>query len=336
MTTAEQRPGTERLPAPPPAPRGRAWRDRLPELVGAIGAALVAAAIVGFLASQWELFSEVEKAMVLGAAAAGLTVAGLWADTVRRPLELVVGLCWVTATLLVGAAVTLAGAAGTGQPDRIVIGGAGVAAAAHATFLLVRRPSSTLQQGALFTALLYAIGPPGTAVADRWDASRLETLLADPLWGLFDPSYTVDAFAFTGVGYLLVGVGWAVLATRLAGRAQRLARLLAIVATAAAALQLNVLDSPVGPVAALAVVLGFLICGLVAGNAALLTAGTAGCLIAGVRVLGALFSGAALVTVPVFAGGLAMLAWAFRAMRHRHRGAQGAPPPAGAGPTPRS
>lgn len=317
--TAPPMPPAERLPAPPP-PR-RYWRERLPELVGFVGAALVTVAIIGFLTAQWELLRDVEKAMVLGAAAAGLTAAGLWADAVRRPLEFVVGLCWVTATLLVAAAVTLAGAAGAGQPDRIVIAGAGLAAAVHAGLLLARRPSSTLQQGALFVALLYAIGPPGTAIADLWDWTRVETLIIDPLWGLFDPSHTVDAFAITGAGYLAVAVLWAVLATRLEGRAQRLGNVLAFTAAAAAGPQLNVLSSPVGAVAALGVVIAFLIVGLVAEKPLLVTAGAMGCLVAGVRVLAALFSGAALVTVLVFAGGLVMLAWAFHAMRSRRASA---------------
>ena len=314
MNTTEHLPQAGYLPAPPPPP---SRRERLPEIVGLIGAGLVAAAIVGFLTARWEFFSDVEKAMVLGSAAAGLTVAGLWADTGRRHLELVVGLCWATATLLVGAAVTLTGAVVAGQPDRIVIASAGLAAAVHAGSLLARRPASTLQQGALFGALVYAIGPPGTAVVDVWDWSRAGTLLVDPVWGLFDPSYTVDAFALTGALYLVLGVAWLGLATRLGGRAQQVARALGVAAAAAAALQLNVLASPVGAVVALAVVLAFLVAGLLAGNPALLTVGTVGCLIAGTRVLAALFDGAAAVTILVFAGGLVMLAWAFRAMRRR-------------------
>lgn len=314
MNLTEQLPNAGRLPAPPP-PTSR--RERLPEIVGLIGAGLVAAAVIGFLTARWEFFSDVEKAMVLGAAAAGLTAAGLWADAGRRPLELVVGLCWATGTLLVVAAVTLWGAVVAGQPDRIVIASAGLAAAVHAGSLLARRPASTLQQGALFGALVYAIGPPGTALADVWDSSRVWTLLVDPVWGLVDPSYTVDAFALTGALHLVLGVAWLGLAARLAGRAQQVARVLGLTAAAAAALQLNVLASPVGAVAALAVVIAFLIAGLLVGNPALLTAGTIGCLIAGTRVLAALFDGTAVVTILVFAGGLLMLAWAFRAMRRR-------------------
>lgn len=321
MNATEHLPRAAHLPAPPPPP---SRRERLPEIVGLIGAGLVAAAVIGFLTARWEFFNDVEKAMVLATAAAGLTVAGLWADARRRPLELVVGLCWATATLLVVAAVTLSGAVAAGQPHRIVIATAGLAAAVHAGSLLARRPASTLQQGALFGALLYAIGPPGTAVADVWDWPRVWTLLVDPVWGLFDPSYTVDAFALTGGAHLALGVAWLGLATRLAGRAQQMARVLGVTAAAAAALQLNVLASPVGAVAALGVVIAFLVAGLLAGNPALLTVGTMGCLVAGTRVLAALFDGAAVVTILVFAGGLAMLAWAFRGMRRR-RGASDRP-----------
>jgi hypothetical protein len=303
-------------PVPQP-PERRAWRDRLPEIIATIGASLVALAVTGFLSSTWEHITDIQKAMVLGTAAAGLTAVGVWADAARRPLELVVGLCWATATLLVAAAVTLAGFSLAGGVDRLAIAAGGVAGAAHAGLLLARRPSSLLQQTSLFAALLFAAGPPGTALDERWSWDHVGTLLFDPLLGLFDPSHTVDAFAVTGVAYFAVAAAWVALAGALHGRARTLAKTIAVSAAALAALQLNVLSAPVGAVGALAIVLAFLVYGLVADDAGLVTAGAIGSLVAGVRVLAALFSGAALVTLLVFAGGLAMLAWAFAAMRRR-------------------
>jgi hypothetical protein len=311
--------GTATASPVPEPPERRVWRDRLPEIIATIGATLVALAVTGFLSSTWEHISEVQKAMVLGAAAAGLTVVGLWADAARRPLELVVSLCWATATLLTASAVTLAGFSLGGELDRAAIATGGLAGAAHAALLLARRPSSLLQQTSLFAALLFAAGPPGTALSERWSWDHVGTLLYDPLVGLFDPSHTVDAFAVTGIAYFVIAAAWVALAGVMHGRARLLSKSFAVTAATFAALQLNVLAAPVGAVGALAIVLAFLVYGLIADDAGLVTAGAIGCLVAGVRVLAALFSGAVLVTLVVFAGGLAMLGWAFWSMRHRAR-----------------
>lgn len=310
---------------PPPVPddarreRGRPWRERLPELVALIGAGLVALAITGFLSSTWEAFSDVQKASVLGAAAAALTAAGLFADRDRaNRFEFVVGVFWSTATLLVAAAVTLASAATWPGIGRITIGAGGVAALAHAAVLWRRRPQSVAQQVATLGAALYAIGPFGTALADRFTWDQV-LLLGKPVWGLTDPSVTSDAFLITGIAHLTVGALWLGLARLLPSRAARTAQVLGTVVLGFAALELNVLTSPVGAVLALAVVLGYLLYGLVTDDAALTVTGVVGTLIAGIRVLVALFSGQMLVTVLVFTGGLGMLAWAFAQMRRRQQ-----------------
>lgn len=311
---------------PPPPPRGaprdttpppRSLRERLPEVVATIGATLVALAVVGFLTSTWEQISQIEKAMVLGATAAGLTAAGIVADRSRRELfEYVVGISWATASLLVAAAVTLAASTTWPGYGRLTIAAGGVAALIHAAALWSRRRDSIVQQVSLFAAAVYAAGPFGTSIHDRFRLDDLETLFY-PVAGFADPTLSSDVFLLTGLAHLAIAAAWVALAARLSGRAAGVAKSIAILTAGFAALELNVLTGSVGAVAALAVVIGFLIYGLLAEDTALVVASAIGGLAAGVRVLVAVFTGKELVTLLVLAGGLAMLAWAYMAMKQR-------------------
>ena len=322
-TYATQQPSSA---PPPPPPRGeprdstpppRPWRERIPEIVATIGASLVALAVVGFLSSTWEDITQVEKAMVLGATAAGLTAAGVIADrSTRDVLEYVVGITWSTASLLVAASVTLAASTTWPGYGRLTIAAGGVAALIHAVVLWNRRRDSILQQVTVFAAAVYAAGPFGTSVHDRFRIDDLETLFF-PLAGFADPTFSSEAFLLTGIFHLLIAVAWAGLASQLSGRAAHVAKGVAIFTAAFAALELNVLAGSVGAVAALAVVIGFLIYGLVVEDTALVVASAIGGIAAGVRVLVAVFSGKELVTLLVLAGGIAMLAWAYVAMKQR-------------------
>lgn len=307
-------------PVPGATPPQQRWRERMPELVALIGASLVALAVTGFLSSAWDAFTDVQKASVLGAAAAALTATGLLADRDRaRRFEFVVGVFWATATLLVAAAVTLAGAATWPGAGRLTIAAGGLVALAHAAVLWRRRPASIVQQVATLAAAVYAAGPFGSTLSDRFTWEQV-ALIGKPLLGLTDPSVTSDAFLVTGLAHLLLGALWLAGARLLPSRAAATAQGLGTILLGFAALELNVLTSPVGAVAALAVVLGYLLYGLVSDDPALTVAGVVGTLIAGIRVLSALFSGQMLVTVLVFTGGLGMLGWAFHQMRRRQRG----------------
>lgn len=296
-------------------------RERMPELVATIGATLVALAVGGFLASTWDQISQVQKSMILGAAAVGLTVAGLWADRDGRGrlFDAVTGIAWATATLLTAAAVTLAASTTWPGYGRATIAAGGVAAAVHALVLWRRRPESITQQVALFLSAMFAAGPFGTALSDRFEWHDL-LLLGEPLIGLSDPTFASDAFLLTGLAHLGIGALWLGLGHVLRAGPANAARVIGTLTVGFAALELNVLTSPVGAVAALAVVLGYLLYGVWSGVTALVVAGGIGALIAGARVLAALFSGQVTVTLLVFSGGLAMLAWAFRQSRRRRDG----------------
>ena len=297
-----------------PAQSGN-WRDRLPELVASIGAILVGLAVTGFLASTWTTISQGEKALALAVAATVLTVAGLWADRASR-LEPVLGACWAAATVAVAGSARLAGGELLGTQTRAAIAVAGLVGAAHAAALLWRRRDSLLQQSVLFGTLVYAAGPPGGDVQAAWSVKAIGRLIGEPLLGLFDVTYTSAAFLLSGTALLAVGVVWLALARSLTGRAGMLAKSLAVLALGFAALQLQVVG-PVGAVAALAIVIAFLVYGVASDGAGLLAAGVTGCVLAGIRVLMAVFSGKALATSLVFAGGLAMLGWALVAVRRR-------------------
>lgn len=293
----------------------RPWRERVPELVAGIGATLVVVAVSGFLASTWAGFGPLEKALALATAAAVLTVAGLWADRADR-LEPVIGACWAAATALTVGAGHLAGHVALPDAGRVAIAVAGLGGAVLAGVLLSRRRESLVLQWAAFAALLFAAGPPGVHVDATWSVLAALRLFAEPFIGLVDLGYRQAGFALAGGALVGIGVVWLGLARVLEGRAGTQARVLGVGALALAALQLQ-LTGPVGAVVALAVVIGFLIYGLVDDEAGLLSAGVLGCVVAGVRVLAAVFTGEELATLLVLGGGLAMLAWAFSAMRRR-------------------
>lgn len=314
--------GSGRL-APPPSgpatarPPRRPWRERLPEVIATIGAGLVVLALVGFLSSTWEVLDEYAKALTLGAASAGLTVAGMWAEqSRRRTFTVLVPTLWATATAVLVGAVHVAGAEALPDATRIVIALAGVAGIAHAATLWQRRRDSLLLQLATVGSAVFAAGPVGSALSDRYEPSLLPELVR-PLAGMFDPTVETDAFALVAVAHLAVAIGWILLGRALPGRAAHVARVGGSALVGYAAMEFNVLASPMGAVAALLVVLGYLVAGIVLDDVFLVVVGTVGALISGVKVIWSLFSGEVAVTLTVFGVGMAMLAWAYRAAQHR-------------------
>lgn len=313
-------PPPPRAPAPPTAAGTppRSWRTRLPEVVATVGALLVIAAIAGFLSSTWALLGDYPKSLVLGAAAVGLTIAGTWAEkSGRRTFTTIVGLLWLTATAVLTGAASLAALTALPDAGRLAIGVAGVVGAAHALLLLQRRPDSPLQQLAVAGAALYAAGPVGSGLADRFTWAQLPDQLGLPVAGLLDPTITSDLFVVTGIVHALIGVAWLALGGTLTGRGATTARVGGTLVLAYAAMELNVLENPLGAVAALLIVLGYLIAGLVRDDGFLVGAGTIGALVSGIRVIWALFTGEVAVTLTVFTVGLLMLGWAYRAAQRR-------------------
>lgn len=310
---------TASSPAPAPSPPRRPWRTRLPEAVAAVGAGLVILALIGFISSTWALLGEYPKALALGAAAAGLTVAGLWADqSGRRTFTALVPIAWATATAVLVAAVHVG--LGAAAPDalRAVIAIAGVVGVAHAATLWQRRPGSFLLQLSTVAAAVFAVGPIGTRLADRYDVALVPELFR-PLVGLLDPTVTSDTFVIVAAGHLLVAIAWLGMSRVLPGAAAHTARVGGSALLAYAAMEFNVLANPMGAVVALVVVLGYLVAGIVLDDLFLIVVGTIGALTSGVKVIWALFSGEVAVTLTVFSVGLAMLAWAWRAAQHRDR-----------------
>lgn len=308
-----QPPASSPTTARPP----RAWRDRLPEVVAALGAGLVVLALAGFVSSTWEVLDAYGQAVALAAAGAALTVAGLWADgSGRRTFAALVPTLWATATAVVVAALDTALGAALPAAGRVAIALAGAGGAVHAALLWRRRPDAFLTQLAIVAAALFAAGPVGTALSDTWaDADGVELLR--PLVGLLDPTAATDAFALVAGLHLAIGVAWLVAARDLATRPAHLARVGGTVVVGYAALELNVLANPMGAALALLVVLGYLVAGLLTDDLFLVVAGTVGALATGVKVIWSLFSGEVAVTLTVFSAGLAMLGWAYRAARRR-------------------
>lgn len=293
------------------------WRQRLPELIATIGVLLVVAAVGGFLSSTWEDITQYEKALVLAAAAVAFTAAGVWADRAdRKAFTALVPLLWAGGTATLLGSVTLAASTTAPGQARQSLAIAGLAAAGHAGWLLTRRPSSVIQQLSLLGALVFAAGPFGNSASDRFTWDSLEQA-GTPLLGLIDLTFTSDAFVITGIAHALIGVLWLALSHRLDGRAATVAKLAGSGVLAFAAMELNVLAEPTGAVAALLIVLGYLVYGLVAEDPLLIVVGAVGALVAGTRVLTALFSGEVLATIAVFVAGLAMIAWAFQTIRRR-------------------
>ena len=286
-------------------------------MLATIGAVLVVLALAGFASSTWDVLDAYGKALALGAAAAGLTAAGLWADqSGRRTFAALVPTVWATATAVVVAAAHVALQAALPDATRIGIALAGGAGVAHGALLWRRRPDALLPQLATVGAAVFAAGPIGAAAADRYEASLVPDLFR-PLAGLVDPTVATDAFAIVATAHLAIAVAWLVLGRTLSGRAAHLARLGGSALVGYAAMEFNVLASPMGAVVALVVVLGYLVAGLVLDDVVLIIVGAIGALTSGVKVLWSLFSGEVAVTLTVFGVGLALLAWAWRAAQAR-------------------
>lgn len=298
-------------------PPRRAWRARLPEVVAGVGAALVVLALAGFASSTWDVLDAYGKALALGAAAAGLTVAALWADqSGRRGMTALVPIIGATATAVLVAAVHVALQAAVPASSRIAIAVAGTAGMAHGGLLWRRRPDALLSQLATVGAAVFAAGPVGTALADRYDPSLLPELVR-PVAGLFDPSVASDAFALVAGAHLAIAIAWLAASRVLDGRAAHLARVGGSALVGYAAMEFNVLVDPMGAVGALLIVLGYLVAGLVLDDGFLVVLGAVGAVASGVKVIWALFSGEVAVTLTIFGVGLTMLAWAWRAAQGR-------------------
>ena len=309
-------PPPPRPPADPTVPR-RGWRDRLPEAAATIGSVLVVAAVTGFVTSSWEELTLLQRAVALAAVAVGLTVGGAYVEGAsRRALDRVTSLVYLSASCAVAASVTLAGYAVDPGAARLGIAAGGLAAAMHAGWVLLRDRSSPTRTTALTLALLYAAGPAGLSLSDRF--STMDPLdLGRPLLGAVDPTVASDAFLVPGVAWSVVGVAVLALATRLTGRARHTATVLATGTLFSAALMLNVLTDPVGAFAALCIVLGYVVYGYLTDQVGIQLVGAVGVLLAGIRVLWGLFSGQLAVTVAVLVVGLTLLAYALRAARDR-------------------
>ncbi len=294
-----------------------AWRDRIPEAAAAIGATLVGIAGAGFVTSSWTAVSHGTQAVILGAAAAGLTTAGIWAERFdRRGLSFVTSLVLLAATAMVTASATLGAAVAVPGRGRVAIAIGGVAGLAHALTLLRRRRGSGTQAAAAWATGVWAIGPFGAALSDRFGESLVDGLLL-PVSGFFDPTVTSDLHVVPGIGHLLVGVATLAAMQQAQGRARQVLRALAIVTVGFAALELNVIAAPIGAVAALGVVIGFLLYGLATDDGVLLVSASIGAMAAGTRVLFAVFTGEVVATIAVLGGGLVLLAWAVRTMQAR-------------------
>lgn len=323
-STHRETPQAGEAPPPPPPPSGpplgtatarpprRPWRDRLPEVVATIGAALVVLALAGFVSSTWDVLDAYGQSLALAAAAAALTVAGLWADqSGRRTFAALVPLVWATGTAVLIAAVHVALVAAMPDATRIAIALAGAFGVAHAAVLWRRRPDAVLSQLATVGAAVFAAGPVGTSLADRYEASLFPELVR-PLAGLLDPTVASDDFLLVAFAHLAIAVAWLGLGRVLTGRPAHIARVGGSALIGYAAMELNVLELPLGAALALLVVLGYLIAGIVLDDVFLVVVGTVGALATGVKVIWSLFSGEVAVTLTVFTVGLAMLAWAYR------------------------
>jgi hypothetical protein len=293
----------------------RPWRQRLPEVVAAVGAVLVVLALAGFVSSTWALLDEYAKALALGIAAAGLTVAGMWADD-RRGLHRIVPIVWATATAVTIGAVHVALVEAMPDATRVAIALAGVAGMTHAAVLWQTRANSILMQLATAGAAIFAAGPIGTSLTDRFDPALLPDLFR-PLAGVFDPTVATDAFLIVAIAHLAMAVAWIAAGRILPGHAAHVARVGGSALLGYAALEFNVLASPIGAAIALIIVLGYLIAGVVLDDVFLVVVGTTGALATGVKVIWSLFTGEVAVTLTIFAVGLVMLGWAYRAAQGR-------------------
>lgn len=291
----------------------RPWRDRLPELVGGIGTLLVLAAVVGFLSATWEELDRYGRALVLAGATGGLTAAALFVEQRdRERLASLTSMMWLAGAATLGASLTLALLELLDDGARAAVAVAGLGAAAYALAAVRRAPRSSLRQLGVPIALIYAAGPFGTAMSDRFGIDDLGALV-DPVLALFLRDVASDDFALTGLLHLTIGAGWLLWATRTTGRTSRLAWIGSTSLLAFAALELHAVPSGIGAFGALLIVLGYLVFGLVAERGGAVAVGATGVMIAGSRVLWSLFSGEVATTIASFTVGLALLTWAVRA-----------------------
>ncbi|QBI19169.1 hypothetical protein ER308_06195 [Egibacter rhizosphaerae] len=314
-------------------PRVPPWSQRIPELVAGIGSLLLALAAIGGVIHSWDWLSQLQRGVLLLAVGVGLTVAGLWLDDrVRDPrARHTITLAWAGATALVIAAVDLmAGATGilmagaTGIVERGVVAVSGAAGAAHAGALLAwRRPRAMLQHVTLFVALVYGLGPlaaTSTASVDfttGWTLERLATTTLWPLVSLLTGDIPTAAVLPNALGLAAIGAAWAVVSARASGALRYTGVAIASFALAWGALLANGADNPVGSAIALAIVLGLLVGGIAREDALLVTLGSIGTTVAGLRVLAAIFAGVELVILLTGGLGLAMVAGALWALRRR-------------------
>jgi len=278
-----------------------------------IGAALVVAAVVGFLSATWEQLDTTGRGMVLLAAAVGTTAAAVQLENGRRATSsTLTSLVWLVGTALMGGGVLLLASGGLDTPSRLSALLGGLAATAHGAVALRRAPDAALRQLGVVGGLLLAAGPFGTAATERLtDATALDVVR--PVAGLVDPTLTSDRYLITGPAHLAIGLAWLVYGLRLRGAAARLAEIGGTLLLGHAALQLLVLDEPLGAFVALLVVLAHLVHGLVTDRAGRVVGGAVLVLATGGRVLWALFSGEVAVTVAALVVGLGLLTWAVRA-----------------------
>lgn len=326
-------PGAYAAAAPRPT---RPWRERLPELLAVVGAVLFVSAAFGFLSSSWTVLPSGAKGAVLALVAGGLTAAGMYAER-ARPGSIVTALAYASATAsTVGAATLLADPFGVGSYGRLAIAFGGLVGAGHAWWVLQRSPASAPRVTALAASLLYAAGPPGVSIADRFTATTADQWSA-PIAGLFNASLTSGAFLPVGLGWLVAGAGLLLLSTRSADGARRAATVSATVALFGSAAMLNVAPDAVGALTALLIVVGYLLYGVLADRTGVAVIGTVAALLVGSRVLAAMFSGQVAVTVTALLVGAGLLVWSARALAARNSTSApddaGPPaPPAGGSP----
>lgn len=309
-------------PAPTPKRPGR-WRERLPELVGGIGVGLVVLAVGGLVATSWEQVGDLTRAMLLGLGATGLHAGAAWVDGRDGPLgerlralRSVIGLVFLSATVMVAASVTLALATTFPDTGRVAIGLGGAAAIAHSLLVWRSRRDQLAPQVALFVAAVYAGGPWGQQVADTFRDLDLADAWV-PVEGAFLPDVTSDMFLLTAVAHLVVAVAWVAVHRVTTGSAQRLAGVLTVLAASSAALQANVHPSAVGAVVALGIVIATFVYAVQAEEGVLVVGSSVAMFLTGVRVLAAVFSGKVVATIVVLLLGLALLAWALHQASRR-------------------
>lgn len=312
-------------PAPPAVPAPGSRRSRLVTSLATAGTVLVLVALGAALTTTWADLAPAMKAVLLLAAAAGLSVASSFTE--RHPsLARLAGLAWIAASGLLAGAVWLLSNSVVTNADRLATALAGGAAAFHGAGRWLRRPADVPAQIATFAALVYAVGPPGGEVASGWSVDAVPRVLY-PFVGFFWPFDQHAEYVMSGAGHALLGLAWLAIVrwqAALGNAAGRVAaRTLALSAAGYAALELTVVPDPAWAVGALALVLAALIAGITQDDEPLVVAGAVGLVFAGLRVLAALFSGEALVIALVLAVGLALLVLALYLARRSTGGAAG-------------